>query len=199
MNRNIKKFFVLLCICLVLVLIYKIIQTYALFQSEIPGVVELDNATWKIKVNKTEITKGIEESFVIDEINTTQSENVKPGKLAPGLAGNFDIEIDPMDTDVSIEYQITLDESSFQDSNFKIKSVQEVLENNTLNKIDDYTYSGLITLADINLGTKNLIRVEFEWENNEEYNDGDTEIGMKGNTQIGIPIQVRVSQYLDNN
>lgn len=198
MNRNIKKFFALVCICLVLVLSYKIIQTYALFQSEMFGTVELNNATWKIKVNKTEITKGIEESFVIEEINTTQNENVKPGKIAPGISGSFEIEIDPTDTDVSIQYEIILDESRFDGSNLKIKSVEEILENNVLNKVDTYKYCGIIPLEDIKLGIKNLIKVELEWENNEDYNDGDTKLGLQGSSKIGIPIQVRVSQYLDN-
>ena len=44
---------------------------------------------------------GVETEFVIDQIETTQDVHVKPGKLAPGLSGSFEIVINPENTDVS--------------------------------------------------------------------------------------------------
>ena len=196
MNKNIKKFLILMCICLILVLIYKIIQTYALFQSEIQGNVEFTNGTWKIKVNGTEISKGRDVKFAIDCITKTESEHIKPGKLAPGLSGSFEIEIDPTDTDVSIRYDIILNQENLINSNLKIKSIEEVEKGNKLIKTAENNYTGIISLEDINAKVKNRIKVEIEWCDNTGDDESDTKLASKMNSQLEIPVEVRVSQYL---
>lgn len=122
------------------------------------------------------------------------NEHVKTGKLAPGLSGSFEIEISPEDTNVSIRYDITLNEEELGDTNLKIKSVQEVENNVELIKTGENTYTGLIPLEDINNGIKHKIRMEIMWEDNEENSENDTEIGK--NHQLQIPIIFHAIQYL---
>lgn len=76
----------------------------------------------------------------------------------------------------------------------KIKSIQEIENNEQLIKTGENTYTGIISLNDINNGIKHKIRVEIEWGDNEENSKNDTEIGM--NHQLEIPIIFHATQYL---
>ena len=90
MKKNKKiALIVLLFIVLVAIIIYAIITTYATFRSEFSGNMEMENATWKIIVNNTDISSQTVKNFTIDKINVDKSEGVEDGKLAPGSKGNF--------------------------------------------------------------------------------------------------------------
>lgn len=123
--------------------------------------------------------------------------HVKSDKLAPGLSGCFEILIDPEDTNVSIKYDITLNEEELGNTSLKIKSIQEIENNEQLIKTGENTYTGIISLNDINNEIKHKIRVEIEWMDNEENSKNDTEIGM--NHKLKIPIIFRATQYLGEN
>lgn len=71
-NKNLKKLLFLLITCIFVLLVYKIIQIYAVFHSEINSNVKLENGTWNITVNGTKISTGIEEKFTIEQISTTR-------------------------------------------------------------------------------------------------------------------------------
>ncbi len=62
---------------MIFILSYEIIHIYALFQSEISGNVVMENGTWKIKVNNSDIVRGIDETFSIENINIEESSHVK--------------------------------------------------------------------------------------------------------------------------
>ena len=117
MNKNVKKVLFLLIICIFILLIYKIIDIYAVFHSEMDAYVKLENGIWNITVNGEKITTGVETEFTIDEITATQDIHVKPGRLAPGLSGSFEIAINPENTDVSVRYDITLNQEKLENSN----------------------------------------------------------------------------------
>ena len=80
-NKNLVKILFLLIMCIVILLIYKIIDIYALFHSEMEGNVQFKNGIWNITVNGEDITKGTEAGFVINLIDTTENDYVKPGGL----------------------------------------------------------------------------------------------------------------------
>ena len=195
-KQNEKKIIILVCMCSILILIYEIVHIYAIFYSEVTGNVEMKNGKWIIEVNGTEISKGVQKDFVIDQINIDQNEHVKEGKLAPGLSGNFEIQINPKNTDVSVKYEISLNEENLKNSSLKIKSISETEYNNELIRTEKNTYTAIIPLEKIKQGVTNLIKVEVEWENQEENNEEDTKDGSKYQSVLEIPISVRVSQYL---
>ena len=195
-KQNEKKIIILVCMCSILILIYEIVHIYAIFYSEVTGNVEMKNGKWVIEINGTEISKGVQKDFVIDQINVDQSEHVKEGKLAPGLSGNFEIQINPKNTDVSVKYEISLNEENLKNSSLKIKSISETEYNNELIRTEKNTYTAIIPLEKIKQGVTNLIKVEVEWENQEENNEEDTKDGNKYQSVLEIPISVRVSQYL---
>ena len=114
--QNKKKLLILICAIIFIILIYEIIHIYAVFHSEIEANVQLKNGTWNINVNGTQISKGVDATFVIDNISTSQNEHVENNKLAPGLSGSFNIKINTENTDVSIIYDITLNEEKLTNS-----------------------------------------------------------------------------------
>lgn len=195
-NKNLVKILFLLIMCIVILLIYKIIDIYALFNSEMEGNVQLKNGTWNITINGENITKGTETEFVIDLIDTTQNDYVKPGKLAPGLSGSFEIAINPQDTNVSVRYDITLNQEELGGSNLTIKSIEEVEKGYELIKTAENTYTGVILLEDIINGVNHKIKMEIEWQDDGINNESDTEIGKNETHKLQIPITVHAIQYL---
>lgn len=194
MSKYFKKILFLLIICLFILLIYKIIQIYAVFHSEVNATVILENGIWNIVINDTNITQGVENQFVIDQITTTQNSHVKSDKLAPGLSGFFEIAVNPEDTNVSIKYDVILNQEQLGETNLKIKTIQETENGAQLIKTGENTYTGIILLQDIENGVKHKIKVEIEWENDETKNENDTTIGKEH--QIQIPIIFHATQYL---
>ena len=195
-RKNAKKCLILICLCIILLLIYGIVRIYALFYSELYARVQLKNGVWNIVVNGTDITKGTDVTFVIDNVTLQDNEHVKPGNLAPGLMGTFKISINPKDTDVSIRYNVSLDEEQLTNSNIQIKSIKETQAGNELIKIDKNTYTGIIPLEKIKEGNTNEITVEVEWKENEDNNEQDLALGSIWNVEYQIQITVYVSQYL---
>ena len=195
-HKKTKKIY-LLYICIILILIYCIIQIYAVFQSEVSGSVNIKNGVWQIKINNTDISRGTDKQFVVDEIEVQNNEHVKPGNLAPGLSGTFDILIDPTNTDVSIKYDISLNQENLTNKNISIKSIKEANKGAELVRTGENTFTGIITLDEIKKRITNNIEVEVEWKDNEETNKEDIEIGSKSEDyKLDIPIIVHVSQYL---
>ena len=195
-KKNSKKAIILLCLFIVLLIIYGVVRIYALFHSELVANVQLQNGTWNIFVNETDITKGKDIKFEINNVTVQENEHVKPGNIAPGLTGIFKININPKDTNVSVRYDIKLDKEKLTNPNIQIKSIKETLNGNELIKTDSDTYTGIISLQKIEQGTINEITVEVEWIDNEQNNEEDLKLGTTFEAQYQIPITVHVSQYL---
>ena len=196
MNKNIRKILFLLMTSVFILLIYKIIDIYAVFHSEIESNVALENGKWNITINGSDITTGTVTEFVINQITTTENEHVKPGNLAPGLSGSFEIEINTEDTNVSVRYDITLNQQELGDSNLKIRSIEEIEQNYKLIQTDENTYTGVILLEEIKQGINHRIRMEVEWADEEISNVADTTLGTDVTNKLQIPITVHAIQYL---
>ena len=185
MNKKIKVLFLVLGIIVILFLACKIVETYALFYSEAEARVSQNLGDWTIKVNDKDVSNGIVEQFTVEQLELETDENVKEGKIAPGLNRTFTITIDPTDTDVSVRYDITFDTSHLKAENMKLAKVEKVDSDNQLIEISENTYTGIISLSDIKQGRKDKIKVTLNWENIDENNIDDTELGkIKDNKQV---------------
>lgn len=182
-----NKILYLLFSILALITVYSIIDTYGLLESKNKLEVSQNLAKWEIIINGTDIKSG--EKFVVDRINVEDNENVLNGKLAPGVKGYFDIEIDCTNASVSILYSITFDFSKISDS-FVVEKVEETTSGNLI-RTGENTYSKVI-----NLNEKNNIRVYIKWDNKDENNEEDSQIGLKKDNYINIPITISALQYL---
>ena len=195
-NKILLKSLILLSIILIAIIVYQIIHIYAVFNSEVSGNIEFEKGKWNIFVNGTEISSGIDKEFVIDKINVDNVANVKEGKLAPGVTGDFEISINPTNTNVSVRYDISLNQEGLTNKNIKIKSIEETAEGNSLINTAENTYTGIMPLEKIQTGVVNNIKVEIEWKTEEANNEEDTELGVVYNSKLEIPIKVHFSQYL---
>jgi len=195
-NKVIKKTLILLSLIMSIITIYQIANVYAVFYSEATGTMKKDLAKWNIVVNGTDISSGITDTFVIDKFNVEGNINVIDGKIAPGMLGNFQICIEPKDTQVSVRYDILIDDSNISGSSITLTSVEETNTNNTIIRTGENTYTGLIHLSNITSSYQNNIKITFKWENDEINNEQDTKLGMIINSKIPIPISVKISQYL---
>lgn len=192
MTKNKKLFFLFIFCILLFILIFQLVKIYAVFHTETIGNVRMQNGAWNIIVNGTDITSGTDVKFVIDTIKTSENLHVKPGNLAPGLSSNFEIVINPENTDVSVKYDVILSQENFDNSNIKIKSIEQVGAGDPLIQTGENQYTGIIPLEDIKNGMFHKIKVEIEWIEDEENNTED--INM--NTNLKIPIVVHAIQYL---
>ena len=186
-----SKILYITCAIMIFVTIYEITNTYGLFESNINMDVDSKLATWNILINDTNIGKS--ETFTIDNFISEEDSTVASGKIAPGTSGYFNINIDPSTTQVSIRYDLTFDFSKL-DNLFTITKVEEKNGYNLI-KTGPNTYSNVITLNEIKENKTNNIRVHIKWDNNEENNDKDTEIGLIENNTLNIPVSITVLQY----
>lgn len=193
--KNKKLVLLILLILIMLIVIYGIIHIYAIFHSELDGNIELEKGIWNIEVNNTDITNETLKEFTIDTIDMETNEHVKNGKLAPGMKGSFKIGINPKNTNVSVKYEISLNEKQMANSSIKINSIKEIEQNNELIKTGENSYTGIISLDNIKKNIKNNIKVEIEWVDDRENDKLDEKIGSVYNSKIQIPITVHVSQY----
>lgn len=179
-------FFILFC--------FELCNTYSVFESNASGEVSSKLASWKVLVNDTDIVKS--NTFTIDNINFDTSTRVVTGKAAPGISGRFDIVIVPDDTEVSFRYDITFDFSSLDNQEFSVISIEDINGGNLV-RTGEFTYSGVYSLDNINDGYISDIKVSLLWNNNEENNDKDYELGSKFNNSLSIPVSVHIIQYQD--
>lgn len=191
-----KKILIILCISLFIILCLEIKNTYSLFETNGEAVVEENLATWKIKVNNTYLTTLTEDrnSFDLGSMNWESQNHVKEGKAAPGSVGTFYIEIDPTTTEVSFLYEITLDTSSLNNTEFQIQSVREV-NGKTFIRTNENTYVGIVPLREIQASTKYRVEISVIWNNKEENNEADYKLGSMANTGINLPIKIEARQY----
>ena len=195
-NKTKLKIIVAL-ICIATLLIWGVIQIFALFKSRIDGDIILKNGAWNIFVNDKDIsTGGIDKKFTVDNIEISSNSHVKDGNIAPGLSAHFNIKIDPKGTDVSIRYSIMIDQEKITNKNIIISQVKETEHNNKLTQVETGKYVGIMTLDDIKNNNTNTINIEVKWVDNDENNEQDIELGTKEAPKIEIPIIVHVEQFV---
>ena len=190
--NNMKRVLLLISLLMLFFTIYLTMDTYALFESNKNYDVSSDIAKFVIKVNGSEAKT---EEFVVDSIAYYENEYVIENKIAPLVDGYFDIVIDAEEVEVSLRYDIEFDFSSLSIPGLVISSITE-LGGNTLVLTDKDTYSGVITLADMDSSTVNTVRVSISWQNDEANNEVDSSWGMVADKVISILVNVKLAQYL---
>ena len=192
-NKKIKLVLVVALIILVSITIYNIRGSFALFESAITVESDSNTGSWNIYINNTNIS-GATTEFTVNNINVETNNHVVANRMAPGTSAYFDLNIVPTGTDVSIKYDITFDFSELSTS-LVVEDITE-LNNRTLVRTGENTYSGVITLNEIKNNVTSNVSVSIRWDNNENNNEIDTEIGRNVNGFISIPVQINVIQYL---
>lgn len=192
MNR--KRISALIVLSLLLLVAFVASYSYSLFESSISGETEATIADWIIKVNNSLISTGQTETFSIDQIHYTKTNtNIKAGKFAPGISGYYDVQIESKDSQVSIQYDIFVED--FESQNLRVKDIDLVQGSSSFTKISSTEFRGIIPL-----GTRvnQILRIYLEWKdyNTPEANAEDSAMGTKENPDVEIPVTMHFIQYL---
>ena len=174
-----------------LFLVYQVVDTYGLLESDAAGRTELNIGRWEIAINNLDVSEVTTLSFtdLVYEANA----NVEDGYFAPGSKGSYEIVIDPKDTDVAIRYDISINLDVLEGhTNIKFEVTNSNLA--LVSSNDGLTYSGVITLAEIQNGDKKNLTISLMWENDENYNEFDSELA-KIDATLSFPLEIKFTQY----
>lgn len=188
-SKMIKLFGVLVILVVCLGYLYSK-GTFTLYESGINGNITPNIAKWNIKVNDKLITPKETNSIDISNIEWDMT-NVTKNKVAPGSKGKFSISIDPLDTDVSIRYDISFIDSSIDSS--KILTITALRDNkDKLVRTGEFTYTGVISLDEISNKSIDSINIDLEWINDRDIDVADIENSSDSDF---IEIDFRAIQY----
>lgn len=223
-----KKVNVLILLSFLLVIVLGGAYTYSKYKTRASGDATVDVANWNILVNGCNIVKpelndntncfntmtlddgevAITRHFDISDFiysNSNNTEHVVSNKIAPGSEGEFKINIDPTDTEVSIKYtmyvSLVKENSSISIDRSEPNSDTMVdMEADGYQGILKYTKDGFVHIDDkgneTSVDSLDFI-IHVLWENNEENNLIDTEIGTSSDTPtLGINVDIVFEQYL---
>ena len=145
------------------------IETYALFETNAVTDKEIPVGEWEILVNSTNISTS--RTVTINNFNYVNGSHTQSGYFAPGSTAYFDILIDASGTDVSVEYDLSIDDTPIEDypniyfSYYNVTTEDEVVDND---------YSDIIGINDANRVIR--VRVYIHWNNQASYDETDVEL-----------------------
>ena len=194
-----KKVLKILTLVMLILTIIKIRDTYAkYFASANTANLKHDIADWVIKVNELDIYSEGGESveFALDNLKNFSNPNAAPDKISPSSTGYDDIIIDPAGTEVAVRYDLELILTGVSDLPVSVRLEMVESGETPLVQTGEHTHSGILSLADVKEGKTAKIRCYATWENDEANNEIDSMAGLSGTIELGITVNVTVSQYL---
>lgn len=170
-------------------------ESYALLETISSGNAEVNTGGWTIKLNEKNISSGVTERFTLNNITYDNSNtNIDEKYIAPGKSGYFDIILDPTGTEVAISYEIKVNlEDTNYPSNIKF-SVEELNSSSNITS-ENNTFTGVISLEEVTKSKTITLRLHLNWENDEQFNEEDTSLGIVENNKIEVPITIVLNQY----
>ena len=203
-----KKLLRILVLIMLIITLFQIANMYALYKDQLQGEYTNLLGVWAIKVNEVDISSGEENltfNITEDHLTYVDSDRVKSQKIAPGAQAYFDIVIDPTNTDVSILYTLKIKLEEIETAKFKLVNVENYFQKSgeTEQIVNDDVYTNnetnehqaVIPLTRINDQCLNYVRLYFEWEDVEENNQTDSELGQTENAKITVPLEINLKQY----
>lgn len=203
-----KKLLRILVLIMLIITLFQIANMYALYKDQLQGEYTNLLGVWAIKVNEVDISSGEENltfNMTEDHLTYVDSDRVKSQKIAPGAQAYFDIVIDPTNTDVSILYKLKIKLEEIETAKFKLVNVENYFQKSgeTEQIVNDDVYTNnetnehqaVIPLTRINDQCLNYVRLYFEWEDVEENNQTDSELGQTENAKIAVPLEINLKQY----
>jgi len=185
MNKMKKKIF-LLAIAALIFTLFIISDTYGLFETNAMSLNNLDIGVWQIFVNNVDVTTS--ETITLNDFTYSTSLHTENGYFAPGMDCYFDVVIDMSLTDVSVLYELEIDDTEI----YEFPNIYfSILDVDTNQELDTNSYSGTSLLSD-NSRIKTL-RVYLNWDNDEEYDESDSSLI---NGDFSFTISANFLQYL---
>ena len=126
----------------------------------------MDNEVSEIhlKINGEElgVDADLDNRVILDNITWTNT-HTREEKMSPGSTGDLLLELDPTGSEVAILYEIQFVDKAMDDD--KILTFDNVTCNRTIVRTAEDTYSGIISLSDIQNGRKVNVDAHFFFDN----------------------------------
>lgn len=174
--------------CLLFLVMFAINITYGLFESDKDFNSNMNVAKFNLFVNNTNIVDT--KTFNIDNITVLDNENVLNGKIAPGVSGYFNIELNPIGSDVAMYYEVSLNLDNVDNEGLVLEKIES--DNENLIRVGKYSYGGVFTLDEIKKNVIKNIKIYFKWENDDNRLD---DIKFGNNLKCDIEASVKATQY----
>ena len=108
-KKHNKRLSIVIFIILVIAIVLIVGYAYAKYVTSKRGEAQAEIAEWNVAIK---INENTNENIVVDLADTRNNEkeeaDVQDGYVAPGTAGKFNIEVNAENSDVSLEYEITM-------------------------------------------------------------------------------------------
>lgn len=189
-----KRLTLLISILFLVIVVSSVVSTFAYYVDKHNMESNFDIAKWVIKVNDTDITLSDNHEFSVNDITLNIPDSsidglkVSNNVFAPGTTGSFNLLLDLSEVDTSIEYDLVIDTSNIDETNINIVSV--VVQDSLLELVDS-KYSKRINVDDLKNNKEELITVNFEWVDSQDYDDSLIE------GSISIPVSIEVRQVME--
>ena len=172
---NYKILYIVIFLVCILYLFGKI--TYSIYESRISGRVDADVADFTILINGTDVseTDGTLGSGVILDNITWATDHTREDMISPGSSGVIELELDPTQSEVAILYEFQLIDKNIDST--KLVEFESVSSDGDVIKTAEDTYSGIITLDDINNNVQPVISIafNFDYEDDIEIDDDESQ------------------------
>lgn len=199
-----KKILLFLSFIFLIMSLQTIKNTYAKYITSANGDANIQIARWKILVNNQDIVENKEISNVITPI-FEGSEHIASNVIAPTAEGYFDILIDATNTDVSLKYEVTTndtDESAVSDLEISAYSIDDGEKQEIDATTGQMKIENQILYNDTDKDIK--LRVYLKWNDDENSgatmdNKVDTDATVKENNLAKINIKLKFTQLPNEN
>ena len=142
-------------------------DTFALFETNGVADTEFEVGKWKIKINNEDIS--LAQTITLNDFVYSETTHTDDGYFAPGRSASFDIVIDTSESDVSVTYNLDIDDSILEEHPNIAFSVLNI---NTNEELTTNNYSGVSYLSDTNRVV--TLRLSLNWTDDEDYDENDT-------------------------
>ena len=141
--------------------------TYTAYESFVSGSVDNQVSQIHLSINGYEVGVDdiVDNRIILDNITWTNT-HTRTGKMSPGSTGTFQFELDPTGSEVAVLYELQFVDKVTDDD--KILTFNSITSDQTLVRTDSDTYSGIITLSDIQSDVKTHITVSFLFDGDED-------------------------------
>lgn len=165
--KNKKKLFTIIFMVLIIscFLYLGARATYTSYESEIDGNVSNRVAGIHFKINGVDVVAnndGTLDNRVILDNTTWVSTHTREEKISPGSSGTIDLELDPSGSEVAILYEFRFVDKKIDDDT--LLTFGNITSTDTLIRTGVDTYTGVITLNDINQSRTVTLSADFYFD-----------------------------------
>lgn len=191
-----KRFILFLAIASLFFSMNMVQKTYAKYVTTSNGEANLNIARWDIVVNDEHI-KNKEELSADITPQYIENPNVAEGVIAPGSIGYFDITIDPTNTDVSFDFEISIDNEESDVTDLKLLKYYIDSEDNIKDAEENEVIFDSININDKKAKTVRIYVIWDESTNETMDNIKDSEVGHASeNKKASVNVNLKFKQTL---